>query len=116
MNWPYIACIVPLHATMFSVAVAWACVLRRAVLGGMAAVVTFTIVMAALAWSSATRDLSPIEVYNRLNNRGPLDTHGPLDFSAHGFPIVATAMGLIILACLLIGWRALGRYRPRFAS
>ena len=30
MSWPYIACIVPLHATMFSVAVAWACVLRCA--------------------------------------------------------------------------------------
>ncbi|MEO7402058.1 MAG: hypothetical protein ABIU95_00145, partial [Burkholderiales bacterium] len=118
MSWPYIACIVPLHATMYSIAVAWACVLRRAVLGGMAAIVTFAIVLAALAWSSATRDLSPIEVYNRLNNygMGPLETHGPLDFSAHGFPIVATAMGLIIVACVLIGRRALGRYRPRFAS
>jgi hypothetical protein len=116
MNWPYIACIVPLHATMFAVAVAWACVLRRAVLGGMAAIVTFAIVMAALDWSSTSRGFSPIEVYNRLNNRGPLETHGPLDFTAHGYPIVATAMGLAILASLIIGWQALRRYRPQMAT
>jgi hypothetical protein len=115
MNWPYIACIVPLHATMFAVAVAWACVLRRAVLGGMAAIVTFAIAMAALEWSSTTRDFTPIEVYNRLNNMGPLETHGPLDFTAHGYPVVATAMGLAILVSLVVGWQALRRYRPRMA-
>jgi ABC-type transport system involved in multi-copper enzyme maturation permease subunit len=115
MNWPYIACIVPLHATMFAVAVAWACVLRRAVLGGMAAIVTFAIVMAALDWSSTTRGFTPIEVYNRLNNMGPLETRGPLDFTAHGYPVVATAMGLAILVSLVVGWQALRRYRPRMA-
>jgi hypothetical protein len=116
MNWPYIACIVPLHATMFAVAVAWACVLRRPVLGGLAAIVTFAIAMAAIEWSSATRRFDPIEVYNRLNNMGPVETHGPLDFSAHGYPVVASVMGLIILASLFIGWQSLRQYHPRLAA
>ena len=113
---PYIACVVPLHATMFAVAVAWGCVLRRAVLGGFAAIITFIVVITTLEWSSVTRQFDPIEVYNRLNNMGPMDTHGPLNFAAHGYPVVASAMAVIIVASLVIGCRALNRYRPRFAA
>jgi hypothetical protein len=115
MNWPYIACFPPLQATMFAIAVAWTCVLRRAVLGGIAALVTFTLINVALEWSDATRDFGPIEVYNRLGAhlRG---IDGPVDFTAHHYPLVAAAMGLIVLVCVLVGWRALARYDPHRQS
>jgi ABC-type transport system involved in multi-copper enzyme maturation permease subunit len=116
MNWPYIGCMVPLHATMFAIAVAWTCLLRRAVLGGMAAIVSFTLTNTILEWSKATRDLNPIQVYNKLHNLGASPVRPPLDFTAHGYPLVATAMGLILLACIVIGWQALRRYQPRFQS
>ncbi|MEN6405269.1 MAG: ABC transporter ATP-binding protein, partial [Thermoguttaceae bacterium] len=55
MNWPYIACIVPLHATMFAIAAAWACLLRRPVLGGMAAIGSFMMVNIGMEWWETTR-------------------------------------------------------------
>jgi len=106
MNWPYIAVIVPLHATMYAIAVAWACWLRRPVVGGMAAIGTFTLMNVALEWSNATRDYSPIRVYTLL-------AHGrPLDFSAHGYPWAAMLMAMTLIAAALIGMRALARYSP----
>jgi hypothetical protein len=112
MNWPYIACFVPLHATMFAVAVAWACLLRRPVLGGMAAAGSFTMMSLGLEWWDATRQFEPIEVYNNLARETPTP-HGPIDFTAHGYPILVAAMGLILLACIVIAGLALRRYDPR---
>ena len=106
MNWPYIAVFVPLHATMYAIAVAWTCWLRRPVVGGMAAIGTFTLMNVVLEWSSATRDYSPISVYSHLA------LGRPLDFSAHGYPWVAMLMAATLIAAGLIGLRALARYAP----
>jgi ABC-type transport system involved in multi-copper enzyme maturation permease subunit len=114
MNWPYIACFVPLHATMFAVAAACTCLLRRAVLGGMAAIVGFALMSVVLEWSPATRARQPIEVYNSLNGMGVTGGAAPLDFTAHGYPLVATAMGQVTMASILAGWLALRRYQPRW--
>ena len=115
MNWAYIACFLPLHATMFAVAVAWTCILRRPVWGGMAAIATFALLNIALDWSAATRDFDPIQVYNHLGlaSRTP---GSPVDFTAHSYPLVAATMGLILLISVLIGWLALRRYDPRRQS
>ena len=115
MNWPYIACIVPLHAMMFAIAVAWTCVLRRAVLGGMAALATFMFLTVALEWSQAARAFDPVQVYNHLAHE-PQTPDGSVDFTAHGFPVVAAIMGLTVLISILVGWRALGRYDPHRQS
>ena len=69
-----------------------------------------------LDWSPATRNLGPIEVYNNLNGVGEAGAAQPLDFTAHGYPLVATVMGLVILASILLGSRALGAYQPRFSQ
>jgi hypothetical protein len=112
MNWPYIACIVPLHATMFAVAVAWTCVLRRPVLGGMATVVSFAMMTILIEWFETTRHFDPIEVYDNLALKSPI-AHGQIDFTAHGYPVVATAMGVILLASIVIAGLALRRYDPK---
>ena len=114
MNWPYIACIVPLHATMFAIAVAWTCLLRRPVVGGMAAVGTFAMMTLGLDWWKTTLQFDPIRVYGNLASNTP--PHGPIDFTAHGYPVVATAMGLILLASIIIAGLALRRYAPRIQA
>jgi hypothetical protein len=68
-------------------------------------------------WSNVTRQFSPIEVYNNLN-RNNFSTHvtpTPIDFSAHNYPAVATAMAALILAMAFIAWQALRSYSPRRA-
>ena len=106
MNWPYIAVIVPLHATMYAIAVAWSCWLGRPVIGGIAAVCSFFVLNIGLDWSSVTRHYDPIEVYNNLALRGPMD------FSMHGFPLVMTLMAATLVTTALIGYRSLGHYTP----
>jgi hypothetical protein len=118
MNWPYIACIVPLHATMFAVAVAWTCLLRRPVVGGMAAFATFMLFMIAMDWSNTTRQFSPIEVYDKLNemNRNLSAVPSSIDFATHNYPAMAAAMALLIFTAALTGWWALRSYSPRRAA
>jgi hypothetical protein len=111
MNWPYIACIVPLHATMFAIAVACTCILRKAALGGMVTMVMFVFFNVIVDWWDVTRPYNPIEVYNNLALPTPsLDKK--LDFANYGFPMVATAMGLTMLGSLLVGYLAFRRYDP----
>lgn len=115
MNWPYIACIVPLHAVMFAMAAAWTCVLRRPAVGGMVAIVCFAMLQFAMDWSQAARCLDPIEVYNHLASRTPSATE-PIDFTAHGYPLLAAAMGAVLLGSIVVGGLALRRYDPRRQS
>ncbi|HEY1785361.1 MAG TPA: hypothetical protein VGG30_07410, partial [Pirellulales bacterium] len=111
MSWAYIACIVPLHATMFALAVAWTSVLRRAAVGAVAALLTYVGVgIIVLGSSDATRDFEPVEIYKRLSQQTP---RGSIDLTAFHYPVVAAAMTLIIATSMLIGWWALGRYDPR---
>ncbi|HTU23823.1 MAG TPA: hypothetical protein VMF30_00410, partial [Pirellulales bacterium] len=108
MNWGYLACIVPLHATLFAVAVAWACLLRRTALGGIAAFASF--VLFGLVQGSFPRlhDFDPIRVYNDFGFRDR--PHGGA--AAANYPVVLAAMIVISIVALVIGWRALRRYDP----
>ncbi|MGA2259648.1 MAG: hypothetical protein ABSG53_33650, partial [Thermoguttaceae bacterium] len=108
MNWPYIVCIVPLHATMFAIAVAWVCLLRRPVLGGMAAAGSYMMMNLGLDWWETTRQFDPIAVYNHL----ALRTSASLE-SADIAAIMVPAMGGILLACIVIAGLGLRRYGPR---
>ncbi|HEX4142154.1 MAG TPA: hypothetical protein VHY91_01280 [Pirellulales bacterium] len=107
MNWAYIACILPLHATLFAVAVAWTCVLRRAAIGAVAALLTFIAVEMVLGWFGAS-DFGPIEVANTWGFANHASAGG-----AERYPVLAAAMALITMASIVIGWRALRRYDPR---
>jgi hypothetical protein len=112
MNWPYIACFIPLHATMFAMTVALTCTLRRPVVGAMLAIGALMLVNLTLDWFNAD-DFDPIQVYNHFHHRAPSGTQGSLDFTAHNYPLVAAAMGLILLLSAVLGWLALRRYDPR---
>lgn len=117
MNWPYIAIMVPLHAMMFAVAVAFACWIRRPAVGGMLAMGTFMLTMLVTDWSNATRQFNPIEVYDGLNfaNRRADGLPQAIDFTSHNYPAVAAMMAVLTVAMALAGWWALRSYSPRRA-
>ncbi len=107
MNWPHLAVMVPLHATLFAVAVACTCVARHAAVGG---VMTFVLLMLISPFTTAFPALDPIETYNRsgFTNRG----------SAAAALLPATYPGLLIglvlisAAAVVVGIVSLRRYRP----
>jgi len=111
MNWPYVACMIPFHTTMFAIAVACTCLLRSAVLGGMAAIIAVTLFHVLIDQANATDWLSPISAYDDLvhESEGIGQT---LDFTAHGYPLVATGMALILVVMIFVGYRSLNRYEP----
>jgi hypothetical protein len=106
MNWSYIACFPLLHATMFGFAVFWTCLLRRPVIGGIATIVCFTLVTVAVEMFDPTREYDPINVYNNMHFRAERAGMA-IDFSAAGYPVVATTMAILLCACAVGGWLAL---------
>jgi hypothetical protein len=78
----------------------------------MAALGSFAMMTLGLEWWETTRPFDPLEVYNNLALTATFPP-GPVDFTAHGYPVVATAMGLILLASGIIAGLALQRYAPR---
>jgi hypothetical protein len=115
MNWSYIACILPLHAVMFAVAVGWTCLFRRPVLGGIATFISFMLTNIVFEWFSALRHFDPIDVYNNLAHAAQA-AGGRTDLTAHHYPVVAAGMAMVLLASLLIGGLALRRYTPACES
>jgi hypothetical protein len=109
MNWAYLACIVPLHATMFALAVAVTCLLRRSVIGGMA---TMALLLTSEAACQGMR-FHPTRVYDGLTkNPGRLDYLPSIDYLSIDYLVVALGMASIIAASALVGWGALRRYDP----
>lgn len=106
-NWPYLACVVPLHAVMFATAAAWTCVLRRPVLAGVAAIVSFALLEELLSWSEgAARHLDPIVVYLKAS-RGGIGL-----VAQEGYPVVAAGMVVAFVALTVVTALALRRYDP----
>jgi hypothetical protein len=74
----------------------------------MAAIATYALTTITLEWSDVTRGFDPIHVFNESGFRDR--SAGNV---AYNYPVVAAAMGLILIASILIGWLALRRYDPR---
>jgi hypothetical protein len=108
-DWPYIACVVPMHSVMFALAVAWVCVLRRPVLGAMAAFASFVSIEFIIDWSHFTRGFEPLSVYIALVQDLQV-TRGDIGLTSHGYPFVAAGMAVMFFAAILVGGLALRRY------
>lgn len=115
MNWSYVACILPLHAVMFAVAVGWTCLFRRPVLGGLATFISFVLTTIVFESFTALRHFDPIDVYNNLAHAAQAAGGRP-HLTAHNYPVVAAGMAVVLLASLLIGGLALRRYAPACES
>ncbi len=66
MSWAYVACMPIIHALMFSLAVLGTCVLRRPVIGGIFALVSYFALTAIVEAFPATMHLEPLHIYNEI--------------------------------------------------
>ena len=65
-DWAYVACLLPLHAAMFALAVAWACWLRRIAVGAMAAFLSYAAFYLAGRSFSTLQRFDPLHLYEQF--------------------------------------------------
>lgn len=102
----YSALFLPVHAMMYVVAVATACLLRRPILGGMMAVATVAYGGLVMSSFKSLNYYSPIGILSRLYS----DYN--LKLSDSGFPVMILGMAVIGAAATTVAYRALRRYAP----
>ncbi len=104
MSWAYVACFPIQHAMFYALAVLGTCWLRKPVLGGVVAIVGFTVLSVAITAFPASNHLEPTNVHNALHHA---ESKGLIDFTRHGYPLV---YGMLVAAsavsALLASWAA----------
>ena len=105
MSWAYLGCFPVIHVLMYSLAVLGTCIFRRAVIGGILAVVVFYAGIAIVTAFSSTMHLEPMNIYNDLL-RSERDTN--INFRQHGYPLVYGTLAVTtFLSALLAHWFAM---------
>ena len=113
MSWAYIGCFPVVHVLMYSLAVLGTCIFRRAVIGGILAVVVFFAATAIVTAFPSTMHLEPINIYNDLLRS---ERDASIDFRQHGYPLVYGTLAVTaFLSALLAHWFAM-RVQPRFVG
>ena len=85
MSWAYVGCFPIIHALMYALAVLGTCWFRRPVIGGILAILGYTVLTVAITTFPMTNRLEPINVYNELLLA---ERSGQVDFTQHGYPLV----------------------------
>ena len=89
------------------------CIFRRAVIGGILAVVVFFAATAIVTAFPSTMHLEPINIYNDLLRS---ERDASIDFRQHGYPLVYGTLAVTaFLSALLAHWFAM-RVQPRFVG
>ncbi len=111
MSWAYIACFPVLHAMLYSLAVLGTCAFRRPVMGGVLAIVFYTIVTAVITAFPATLHLEPINIYNALlsTERG-----GRVGFLQHSYPFVYGAIAISVFAFAQLAFQFAKPLQPSY--
>lgn len=106
ISWAYVACFPILHAWMYALAVLWTCWLRKPVIGGFLAVLSYTLLSVAMTTFPATNWLEPINVYYSMfiDERGLTDLQE--NIAPNAYPIIfgtltASVVGFAILSARL---------------
>ena len=109
MSWAYIACMPLLHAFLFTVAVAFICLVRQPILGAILSFAAYTIFNIAITTFPATNPYEPISIYNDLlaAERGIGDqVQIPgLDLTQSGYPVIYGGILLITMTAAVVAWR-----------
>jgi hypothetical protein len=103
MSWAYVGCFPIIHAFMYALAVLGTCWSRRPEIGGILAILGYTLLTVAITTFPMTNGLEPINVYNELLFA---ERSGQVDFKQHGYPLVygvlLVSIGLLaLLSCRL---------------
>jgi hypothetical protein len=99
MSWAYVGCFPIIHALMYVLAVLGTCWLRRPVIGGILAILGYTLLTVAITTFPMTSRLEPVNVFNALLEA---ERSGQTDFNQHGYPLVygVLAVSIVLLALL----------------
>ncbi len=85
MSWAYVGCFPIFHSLMYALAVFGTCWFRRPVIGGILAILGYTLLHVAITTFPMTDRLEPINVYNAVLSA---ELAGQVDFTQHGYPLV----------------------------
>jgi hypothetical protein len=106
MSWAYVGCFPIIHALMYVLAVLGTCWLRRPVIGGILAILGYTLLTVAITTFPITNGLEPINVYNELLFA---ERSGQVDFKQHGYPLV---YGVLLVSIVLLALLSCRLARP----
>jgi hypothetical protein len=106
MSWAYVGCFPIIHALMYVLAVLGTCWLRRPVIGGILAILGYTLLTVAIMTFPMTDRLEPINVYNALLEA---ERSGQTDFNQHGYPLV---YGVLVVSIVLLALLSCRLARP----
>jgi hypothetical protein len=108
----FVACCLPLHAMMFAMALAWACLLRRVAVGAIAAVATVGALALAGVAFPALQQFNPLVIYEQLL-RDAHQHENVINLMSNGYPLMATVLVLAIVVSFVVAGCALAVYQPR---
>lgn len=106
MSWAYLACVPLMHSFLYALAVFGTCWLRKPVIGGLAALLGYTLLNVLFGLSARFQSWEPLEVYNRLLMA---ERNGLPNFRAGNYPEVYTALFLITIILAIAGYRLADR-------
>jgi hypothetical protein len=106
MSWAYVGCLPIIHALMYTLAVLGTCWFRRPLIGGILAILGYTLLTVAITTFPMTNRLEPINVYNALLFA---ERAGRVDFKQHGYPLV---YGVLLVSIVLLALLSCQLARP----
>jgi hypothetical protein len=106
MSWAYVGCFPIIHALLYALAVLGTCWTRRPVIGGILAVLGYTILTVAITNFPISNPLEPINIYNELL---AAERSGQVDFLQHGYPLI---YGFLVVAIALLALLSCRLARP----
>jgi hypothetical protein len=111
MSWAYVGCSPIDHALMYALAVLGTCWFRRPVIGGILAILGYTLLHVAITTFPMTDRLEPINVYNAMLSA---ERSGQVDFTQHGYPLVYGAQVVLVVLLALVSSRLARPLLPTF--
>jgi hypothetical protein len=105
-SWAYVGCFPIIHALMYALAVLGTCWFRRPVIGGILAILGYSVLEVAITAFPRTARLEPINVFNELLSA---ERSGQVDFTQHGYPLV---YGVLVVSIVLLALLSSRLARP----
>jgi hypothetical protein len=105
-SWAYVGCMPIIHALMYALAVLGTCWFRRPLIGGILAILGYSVLNVAITAVPMTSQLEPFNVSSELYSA---ERSGQVDFTRHGYPLV---YGVLVVSIVLLALLSSRLARP----
>jgi hypothetical protein len=105
-SWAYVGCFPIIHALMYALAVLGTCWFRRPVIGGILAILGYSVLNVAITAFPMASRLDPFNVCSELL---VAERAGQVDFTQHGYPLV---YGVLVVSIVLLALLSSRLARP----